>query len=122
MIVVDANIAVGWCIAGHPLTTAAIALRRANPVIIAPDLLIAEVTNALARLAIATPEAASEIESGLEQLPRWFTELAPSVRLRTSALRWQWNCSSLPMIVSTLRWRLNGTVNSRRRINDLSGE
>jgi predicted nucleic acid-binding protein len=87
VIVVDANIAVGWCLPGHRLTAASIAVRRTNEVIIAPDLLIAEVTNTLARLAGLSGPSVPLIESAIEQLPRWFAELVPAGRLRQAAFQ-----------------------------------
>jgi predicted nucleic acid-binding protein len=85
MIVVDANIAMAWCINIPQLSPVAIAVRKQNAIVVAPDFIIAEVTNGLVLASRSTPDAVDYVLSSLEQLPRWFTELVPAVSLRTEA-------------------------------------
>jgi predicted nucleic acid-binding protein len=84
MIVVDANVALFWTIK-TPLSGKAAALLRNDRRLIAPDLIIAEVTNALFTQVRNRLEAADRAKDGLDLLPRWFAELVPSVMLRSRA-------------------------------------
>lgn len=84
MIVVDANVALFWTIK-TPLSEKAAAVLRNGQGIIAPDLIIAEVTNAFFTQVRNRLEVADRARDGLELLPRWFAELVPSSMLRSRA-------------------------------------
>ena len=84
MIVVDANVALFWTIK-TPHSAKAAAVLRNGQQIIAPDLIIAEVTNAFFTQVRNRPEVADRARDGLELLPRWFAELVPSSMLRSRA-------------------------------------
>ncbi len=84
MIVVDANVALFWTIKS-PLSDKAAALLRNDRRLIAPDFIIAEVTNALFTQVRNRLEAADRAKDGLDLLPRWFAELVPSAMLRSRA-------------------------------------
>jgi predicted nucleic acid-binding protein len=86
MIVVDSNIAVAWSIRGDRTDAANLLLRRGIP-LIAPDLIIAEVTNAMFRLAQNFPEHHDQVRISVEMIPRWFDRLIPSTELRRKALQ-----------------------------------
>ena len=82
--VVDASVAVGWSVE-LPYSAACIRLLRESGTLIAPDLLVSEVTNAF-YLQIKTGLANRErLADGLDLLPRWFAELVPSAMLRGRA-------------------------------------
>jgi predicted nucleic acid-binding protein len=85
VIVVDANIAMGWCIADSLLSPLAVAVRKRHAEIIAPDFIIVEVTNALVLASRSSSASVDYMQSALEQLPRWFSELVPAVSLRGEA-------------------------------------
>lgn len=82
--VVDANVAVAWTIT-LPYSPAANRLLRAAGSLIAPDLLVAEVANAFHVLSGNSSSNHERLQDGLELLPRWFSELVPSGRLRREA-------------------------------------
>jgi predicted nucleic acid-binding protein len=84
MIVVDANVAVFWSI-DAPLSGKASALLRSGIPLIAPDLIFAEVTNALLYQVRNRKDLADRAKDGLELLPRWFTEIVPAMSLRARA-------------------------------------
>lgn len=85
-VVVDASVAYHWTIPTDH-TVAAVSLLSKKVGLIAPDLIIPEVSNALFTTANRTPEYAQRIMDGIEFLPRWFSEIAPTSPLRFQALR-----------------------------------
>ena len=85
MLVVDASVAVRWTI-DTPLSKAAERLLTPQHVLIAPDLVIVEVTNALYVHVRGHPEKLERSLDGLEFIPRWFSELVPSISLRHRAM------------------------------------
>jgi predicted nucleic acid-binding protein len=83
-LVIDANIAVGWSVES-PHSPQCVRLLRETGALIAPDLIIPEVTNAF-YMQLKTEGANKErIMDGLEFLPRWFAELVPSASLHGRA-------------------------------------
>jgi predicted nucleic acid-binding protein len=83
-LIVDANVALLWTIK-VPLSDKAADILRNGRHIIAPDLIIPEVTNAWAMIVRQRKETADLAKDSLAQLPRWFDELVPSVLLREKA-------------------------------------
>lgn len=84
-LVVDASVAVRWTIA-TPLSDAAEDLLRARRALIAPDLIVVEVTNAFCSHLRNRTDRVQRALDGLEFLPRWFAELVPSATLRHRAM------------------------------------
>ena len=84
-VVVDANVAVYWTVEA-PLSEKAVKVLRLEKSIIAPDLIIAEVTNALYMQVKDRLDKVERAMDGLEFLPRWFAELVPSHSLRNRAM------------------------------------
>jgi predicted nucleic acid-binding protein len=84
MLVVDANIALFWTIE-TPASPAAKAVLRSGRSLIAPDLVIAEVTNALFIQVKRGLLDKERVADGLNLLPRWFSELCPASVLRNRA-------------------------------------
>lgn len=84
-VVVDANVAVYWTVEA-PLSENAVNVLRFEKTIIAPDLIIAAVTNALYMQVKDRPDKVERAMDGLEFLPRWFAELVPSASLRSRAM------------------------------------
>lgn len=83
-LVVDANIAVLWTFES-PLAASAVRLLRKTDELVAPDLIVPEVANSFYKYAKMFPDRLPRIMDGLEFLPRWFSELVPSVVLRSRA-------------------------------------
>jgi predicted nucleic acid-binding protein len=83
-LVVDANVALLWSIK-VPLSDKATDILRNGRHIIAPDLIIPEVTNAWAMIVRQGKNTADLAKDSLAQLPRWFSELVPSAILRDKA-------------------------------------
>jgi predicted nucleic acid-binding protein len=83
-LVVDANIAVGWSVES-PHSPKCVRLLRETGALIAPDLIIPEVTNAFYQQLKSGSANKDRIMDGLEFLPRWFAELVPSASLRSRA-------------------------------------
>lgn len=84
-VVVDASVAVRWTIA-MSLSEAAERLLRSRKTLIAPDLIIVEVTNAFAFHLRDRTDRVQRALDGLEFLPRWFAELVPAPVLRHRAI------------------------------------
>jgi predicted nucleic acid-binding protein len=84
-IVVDANIALLWTIEA-PLSGKANLLLRSGHALIAPDLIIPEMANALYFQIKDRADRVQRALDGLEFLPRWFSELVPSEKLRHRAM------------------------------------
>lgn len=84
-LVVDASVAVQWTIE-TPLSAAAERLLGARQTLIAPDSIIAEVTNAFYFHLRQRTDRVQRALDGLEFLPRWFAELVPSISLRHRAM------------------------------------
>jgi predicted nucleic acid-binding protein len=84
-VVVDANIAVLWTIEA-PLSGLAVEVLRSGHALIAPDLIIPEVTNALFFAVKDRSDRVERARDGLEFLPRWFAELVPCASLRSRAM------------------------------------
>jgi predicted nucleic acid-binding protein len=84
-IVVDANIALLWTVEA-PLSGAATRILRSGHALIAPDLIVPEVTNALFFQIKDRADRLQRALDGLEFLPRWFAELVPSAKLRHRAM------------------------------------
>jgi predicted nucleic acid-binding protein len=83
-VVVDANVAVHWTITS-PHTKSAEQLLRSVP-LIAPELIIAEVTNAFFFNIRERSDRVQRALDGLDFLPRSFAELVPTVALRHRAM------------------------------------
>ena len=83
--VVDASVAVRWTI-DTPLSEAAEKLLRPRHTLIAPDLVVAEVTNAFYVHIRERTDRVQLALDGLEFLPRWFSELVPTLVLRHRAM------------------------------------
>ncbi len=83
-LVIDANVAVLWTLDQALSSKAELVLRR-DKQLIAPDLIVPEVVNALYVYQRSYPDKKSQIQDGIEFLPRWFTELVPSIGLRRKA-------------------------------------
>lgn len=83
-LVVDANVAVLWTL---ELPNSAVALRllRKPGELIAPDVIVSEVTNTFYKYSKQFPDRLPRVMDGLEFLPRWFAELVPSAFLRSRA-------------------------------------
>ncbi len=84
-IVVDANVAVHWTIESS-LSDHAERLLRSGVPLIAPDLIIVEVTNAFYFTIRERTDRVARALDGLEFLPRWFSELVPAATLRHRAM------------------------------------
>lgn len=84
-LVVDANVALCWSFEA-PDSAKAISLLHNGDHLIAPDLIIPEVTNALFKLIGVLPEKADRARDAIAFLPRWFSEIVPSQNLRIQAL------------------------------------
>ena len=84
-IVVDANVAVHWTIESS-LSDQAERLLRSGVPLIAPDLIIVEVTNAFYFTIRERTDRVVRALDGLEFLPRWFSELVPAATLRHRAM------------------------------------
>jgi predicted nucleic acid-binding protein len=84
-IVVDANVAVHWTIASAHSEHAE-RLLHSGVALIAPDLIIAEVTNAFYFTIRERTDRVARALDGLEFLPRWFSELVPMATLRHRAM------------------------------------
>ncbi len=82
--VVDASVAVGWSIA-LPYSGACNRLLQESGSLIAPDLVISEVTNAFYQQIKTGLANRDRLSDGLDLLPRWFAELVPSAMLRNRA-------------------------------------
>jgi predicted nucleic acid-binding protein len=83
-LVVDANIAVGWSLES-PNSPNCIRILRETEAVIAPDLIIPEVSNVFYQQLKNGAANKDRIVDGLELLPRWFAELVPSAMLRSRA-------------------------------------
>ena len=84
MLVIDANIALFWTIE-TPASPVAKALLRSGRSLVAPDFIIAEVTNALFMQVKKGLLDKGRAADGLDLLPRWFAELCPAALLRNRA-------------------------------------
>lgn len=84
-VVVDANVAVHWTIES-PFSVSAERLLRSGIPLIAPDLIIVEVTNAFYFTIRERKDRVSRALDGLEFLPRWFSEIVPAAALRHRAM------------------------------------
>jgi predicted nucleic acid-binding protein len=85
-LVIDASVAVKWFIADEPNAAQAFAIVQDGPMLIAPDILIAEVCNAAwrsARLGRITQDQVSEIAVAL---PRFFDALIGAADLAPRAV------------------------------------
>ncbi|MGL4489253.1 MAG: type II toxin-antitoxin system VapC family toxin [Rhizobiaceae bacterium] len=82
--VADASVAVGWTIV-LPYSSACNRLLQESSSLIAPDLVIAEVTNAFFQQAKTGLADRDRLADGLNLLPRWFAELVPAATLRNQA-------------------------------------
>lgn len=84
-LVVDASIAFSWTVE-TPHSPKCVHILRSTEALVAPDLIVPELTNAFTlqiRNGTADPQ---RIKDGLEFLPRWFMDLVPSHSLRIKAL------------------------------------
>lgn len=84
-IVVDANVAVHWTIASSHSEQAE-RLLHSGVALIAPELIIVEVTNAFYFTIRERTDRVARALDGLEFLPRWFSELVPMATLRHRAM------------------------------------
>jgi predicted nucleic acid-binding protein len=84
--VVDATVAVGWSIT-LPYTHACNRLLQEASALIAPDLIIAEVTNAFFQQAKTGLADTARLTDALNLLPRWFAEIVPCSTLRVRAFQ-----------------------------------
>lgn len=84
-LVVDASIAFSWTVE-TPQSAKCVDILRSAKALIAPDLIVPELTNAFTMQIRAGTADPQRIKDGLEFLPRWFTELVPSTTLRNKAL------------------------------------
>ena len=84
-IVVDANVAVHWTIESA-FSEQAERLLRSPVLLIAPDFIIVEVTNAFYFTIRERTDRVARALDGLEFLPRWFSELVPAAALRHRAM------------------------------------
>lgn len=86
MIVIDADVAVKFSVR-QPLSDRAIELLWAAKPIVGPDLVVAEVVNALLGLARTGKVDAKRAFDAVEFAPRWFEELVPARDLHRQAYR-----------------------------------
>ena len=84
--VVDASVACKWYFE-EPHSADARALALAHPVLVAPDLIVAECANVAWRRVRYGQVPLEQAESFLNALPDWFEELTPSAELHQSAFR-----------------------------------
>jgi predicted nucleic acid-binding protein len=84
-LVVDASVALKWFLADEPLAREAFALVRDEAVLIAPDILIAEVCNAAWRLARLGRIEQAELTEIAAIVPRFFAELVGAAVLAPRA-------------------------------------
>jgi predicted nucleic acid-binding protein len=84
MIVVDANIILAWALKSR-WTEIAIGLVRRGTVLIAPEIAVSEVTNALWMLAAREPGRRQDALDALREFPRILNEVVPTINLRFRA-------------------------------------
>jgi predicted nucleic acid-binding protein len=84
-LVVDASVAVQWFFQ-HSGTERANAILRTNEPIVAPDLVIAEITNTAWRLATFDDLPINDSKDTVREAARFFYELVPSTLLKDRAL------------------------------------
>jgi predicted nucleic acid-binding protein len=84
MVVVDANVILAWALKSK-WTGAAIRLVRRGESLIAPELAISEVTNALWMLAAREPTRRQDALDALREFPRILNEVVPAAGLRFRA-------------------------------------
>ena len=84
MIVVDANVAIRWSFEMEWSDKAENILRSKVPIIV-PDLIIPELANALVFKLKNRADRVTRASDCLELVPRWFTEIVPSMPLRYRA-------------------------------------
>jgi predicted nucleic acid-binding protein len=80
MLVVDASVALKF-VTEEPGKNFALALLAAPDPLIAPDWVLAESANGLARKVLASGLAQAQAEAGLAALPQFFSRLHPTVEL-----------------------------------------
>ena len=80
----DASVAVSWTV-DLPYSPRAKQLLNRSGSLIAPDFIIAEVTNAFHVLGKSGAANRERLKDGLDLLPRWFAELCPAAVLRNRA-------------------------------------
>jgi predicted nucleic acid-binding protein len=83
--VVDASVALKWFLADEPLATEAFSLVRDETVLIAPDILIAEVCDAAWRLSRLGRIGQAELTEIATIVPRFFAELVGAAALASAA-------------------------------------
>ncbi len=84
-LVIDASVALKWFLPDEPDSEIALAIVREGDILIAPDLVVAEVCNAAwksARLGLISPTQVHDIA---DELPRFFSALAPTAPLANRA-------------------------------------
>lgn len=86
MLVIDASVAIKWYL-DEPLADAALRLAVAEPDPIAPDLIVAEVGNALWRRRRQGDISAAQVTAAASALPHAFSELVAAAELISDALR-----------------------------------
>ena len=84
--IVDASVACKWFFE-EPLSAEARALALAHPVLVAPDLIIAECANVAWRRVRDGLVPTEQAEASLNALPDWFEELTPAAELHRNAFR-----------------------------------
>ncbi len=84
-IVIDASVAVPWLIRSD-FSAGAMRVFETNEDLIAPDLILAEITNAIWRLTNFGSVPAIIARNALSQAPKYFAELVSSAELQDRAL------------------------------------
>ncbi len=99
-IVVDASVALRWCFQLNGSDRAE-GLLRSNDHLLAPDLIIAEITNAAWKFVIFDGVMAEAARAAVRDVTKAFEELVPTSILKDRALRSRSSCVTPPMIVFT---------------------
>ena len=84
--VIDANVAAGWFV-DLPYSRQARVIIESGQVLLAPDLLIAEVSNTLWRYVKAGDYELEHAAAAVAKLPSFFNEIVPTASLSETALR-----------------------------------
>jgi predicted nucleic acid-binding protein len=85
-LVVDASVAVRWLLALDDADRADVAL-QSGARLIAPDLVIAEISNAIWKAVVFATVPAEMATDAVRESPRFFDELIPSIELKDRALQ-----------------------------------
>jgi predicted nucleic acid-binding protein len=85
-LVVDASVALKWFLADEPDADRALAVLRGGGVLVAPDIILAEVCNAAWRSARLGRIARNQVKEIANALPRFFDRIAGSATLIARAV------------------------------------